>query len=79
MSREQFDHWVRECFETSPGPAADGAGWLVVDDPKLLSSFEQQKAIERLWFGVQRSIVGQMLALDVCLERYRNAGLESEL
>lgn len=73
MDTVQFDHLVRQCFEISPGPSADGAGWLVVDYPRLLASFEQQRAIEHLWFGVQRSPSSQILVLDVCFERYRNA------
>lgn len=67
---EEFDVRVRDSFERNPGPAADDAKWLVIEEPALLASLSRQQALEHFWFGVQRSKSGQLLGMDVCLQRY---------
>jgi hypothetical protein len=43
---------------------------LPIEDPALLASLIRQRALEQLWFGVQRNQQGQMLGMDVCLQRF---------
>lgn len=80
MDTDELDARVRDCFECSPGADADEGIWLPISDPALLASFERQQALERFWFGVVRTAHGQLLGLDVCLQRLaRRLDLEREL
>jgi hypothetical protein len=70
MDTDELDAWVRDSLQRSPGPSADEGVWLPIEDPALLASLIRQRALEQLWFGVQRNQQGQMLGMDVCLQRF---------
>ncbi|MNG15046.1 hypothetical protein D3C84_988460 [compost metagenome] len=70
MNTDELDAWVRDSFQCSPGPSADKGRWLPIEDPTLLASLTRQRALEQLWFGVLRNQRGQVLGMDVCLQRF---------
>lgn len=70
MDKGVLDARVRNCFQCSPGQRADEGKWVPITDPDLLASLERQRALEQLWFGVQRNAQRQMLGMDICLQRF---------
>ncbi|HDS1780304.1 TPA: hypothetical protein QEM49_004885 [Pseudomonas putida] len=79
MTDLEFDTWVRNSLQRSPGQSADAGVWLPIRDPAVLASLARQQALEQLWFGVLRNAQGQILGMDVCLKQLQMRRGESAL